>query len=279
MLNGILTGATVIPAVAAGNDNVDVSACSCNLNGVVTSVSADTDISITRPATAKAKVNSLTINSSGTYAMVAGTDSSDTTFSETRGAAGGPPLIPVTSIEVAQIRVVTNTAGVITTAQIYSTVGTHREEAGLPGYTINYFTGTITLDSALPLNHTGPAARSVWASVAQPVFTDLRLATDFVPPANSHTTNSRQLYRFTRGSTSSSLGSGSFVALLDDGIVDGLMNVQDEIVMTRFYPDYTKTPYRLDQGKLGISLAYPPDADVEASCTLNAETLGVSYSS
>ena len=277
--NGLLTGGAVTPAAAGGTDDVDVAALTCNLNGVVTTVSADADVAITRPASAKAKVCSITVDNSGSIAVVAGTDGATTAFSETRGAAGGPPLIPVDSIEIAQVRVTSDTSAVIAASEIFSTIGVHLEKASYPGYTVNYFTGTVTMDAALPDIHTGPTPKKIFASYAEPIFTDLQLATDYVPPANSHTVNSRQVYRTTRGSTSSSLGQGSFTALLEDGITDGLVALKDEITMFRFYPDYTKSPYRLDQGKLGISLSYPPDNDIEASCTVSAEAVGVEYAS
>ena len=83
--NGIITGGVVGVAASGSNDVVDITAISCNLNGVVTAVGAATDESITRPATAVAKVNSITVNSSGAIAVIAGTDSATTAFSTTRG--------------------------------------------------------------------------------------------------------------------------------------------------------------------------------------------------
>ena len=69
--NGLLTGGVIIPAVSGSNDVVDVSALTCNLNGVEnSSVSADTDVSITRPATAVSKVVSITVTSAGAIAAV-----------------------------------------------------------------------------------------------------------------------------------------------------------------------------------------------------------------
>ena len=107
--NGLLTGGAVIPDASAVNNVVDVAALTCNLAGVVTSVAAG-ELTATRPATAVSKVISLTVNSSGALAAVAGTDGSTTAFSETRAAAGGPPVIPVGSIEIGQVRLTSNTA-------------------------------------------------------------------------------------------------------------------------------------------------------------------------
>jgi hypothetical protein len=268
--NGLLTGGAVIPAVAAGNNNVDVAALTCNLAGIVTTVVADTDVAITRPATAVAKVCSITVDSTGAIAVVAGTDGSTTAFSETRAAAGGPPLIPVGSIEIAQVRVTSNTAAVITAAQIYAVVGTHVEMANYPLFNIDYTAGSVEFLSALPAIHTGPVCKKVYASYAAPIFSDISLASDFKPPETTHSVSSTQIYGTTLGSTSQTLGQGSFTAYLDDGVSDALVGQKNELLWFRFYPDRYKTPYMLTQGKLGISRTFPAGDSIQAACTISA---------
>lgn len=270
--NGLLTGGAVIPAVAAGNNNVDVAALTCNLNGVVTSVAADTDVAITRPATAVSKINSITVNSSGAIAVVAGTDGSTTAFSETRAAAGGPPLIPTTSIEIAQVRVITNTAGVITEAQIFTTIGTHRETASYPQYTTSYIDGSITFLAALPDIHTGPTPKQTFASYAAPIFAEVSLADAFTAPETSNSVSSTQIYNTTLGSTSSTLGQGGFTAYLENGVNDTLVSLKNENLWFRFYPDRYASPYLLCQGKLGISRTWPAGDNIQAACTISAES-------
>lgn len=268
--NGLLTGGAVTPAAAAGNNNVDVAALTCNLNGVVTTVTATANTAITRPATAVSKVNSITVNSSGAIAVVAGTDGATTAFSETRGAAGGPPFIPVDSIEIAQVRVTSNTAAVITTAQIFAVVGTHTEMANFPLYDVNYQTGSITFLSSNPLIHTGSTPRKVFASYASPIFAQVSLASDFVAPETSYSVTSTQIYGTTLGSTSKSLGQGSFTAYLDDGISDNLVVQKGSLLWFRFYPDRYKTPYMLCQGTLGVSRTFPAGDNISAACTISA---------
>ena len=272
MPNGVLTGLAV--SVHASNDTVTVAAGTCNLNGVVTSVSAGTGV-ITRPATNVAKVCSITINSSGAIAVVAGTDGGSTTFSETRAAAGGPPLIPTTSIEIAQVRVTASSAAVITAAQVFQVVGTHRERADYPLYDINYDEGSVTFLSALPEIHTGTVPKGVYASYASPIFSDVALASDFVPPETSHSVSSTQVYGTTLGSTSSTLGQGSFTAYLQDGVSDGLVQLKNEILWFKFYPDRYKSPYLLTQGKLGISRTFPAGDTLQAACTISASSAAV----
>jgi len=269
--NGILTGGVVIPAVTVANDKVDVSALTCNLAGVVTSVAASVaTLTITRPATAVSKVNSITVNSSGAFAVVAGTDGSTTAFSETRAAAGGPPLIPVGSIEVAQVRVISNTAAVITAAQIFQVIGTHRETASYPQYTVNYSEGTITLLAALPLIHTGVVAKAIYASYAAPIFAEIALADAFKAPETTHAVSSTQIYNTTLGSSKATLGQGAFTAYLDDGVTDPLVELKNEYLWFRFYPSRYSSSYLLCQGKLGINRTWPAGDNIQAACTVSA---------
>jgi len=270
--NGLINGGTVIPAVSGSDDVVDTAALLCNLNGTETSVAADTDVSITRPASAVSKVNSITVNSSGAIAVVAGTDGSTTAFSETRAAAGGPPLIPTDSIEIAQVRVTSDTSAAITTAEIFAAPGTHLELSNEPGYTVDYENGKLTFDSALPLIHTGPVAKAVYASYATAGFSEARRVVDWQPPQNSSTVNSTQYYNGVEASRSVSLGQGSFTAYLTDGITDTLVNLEGEILCFKFYQDRLKSPYQFAQGRLDMQTSFPVDNLISASCTISAET-------
>ena len=273
--NGLLTGGAV--SVHADNDKVTVAALTCNLQGVVTSVAAGTG-TITRPASDKAKVCSITINSSGAIAVVAGTDGSGTTFSETRAAAGGPPLIPVDSIEIAQVRVTTSAAGAVAASQIYQVVGSHCERADFPLWTVNYDEGSVTFLDALPEIHTGTVPKKVYASYAEPIFADVALASDFVPPETSHSVTSTQVYGTTLGATSSTLGQGTFTAYLENGVSDALVSLKNQNLWFKFFPDRYATPYLLCQGKLGISRTFPAGDTIQAACTINAASAAVEVS-
>lgn len=266
--NGVLTGGAV--STHSSNDTVSVAALSCNLNGVVTAVGAGSD-AITRPATDVAKVNSIIITAAGAIDVVAGTDGATTAFSETRGAAGGPPLIAVDAIEIAQVRVTTAAAAAIAASEIFQVVGLHRESAAFPLYTADYASGSITFLDALPAIHTGPTAKKTFASYASPIFADVALASDFVPPETTNSVTSTQVYGSTLGSTSSTLNQGSFTAYLDDGVTDPLVQLKGEYLWFRFYPDRYKTPYILTQGKLGITRAFPAGDNLQAACTISAE--------
>jgi hypothetical protein len=266
--NGVLTGGAV--TTHATNNLVTVAALTLNLNGVVTSVSGAASPAVTRPASAVSKVNSITINAAGAIAVVAGTDGSTAAFVETRGAAGGPPLIPVDSVEIAQVRLTTSAAAAVAAAEIYQVVGLHRERADFPLYDINYATGSVVFLDVLPEIHTGPTPKKVFASYASPIFADVALASDFVPPETSHSVTSTQVYGTTLGSTASTLGQGSFTAYLQDGVADALVTLKNQSLWFKFYPDRYKTPYLLTQGKLGIARTFPAGDNLQAACTISA---------
>jgi hypothetical protein len=278
-VDGIRTGGEVTAAVSGSNDVVDVSALTAFVAGLDISLAAQTDESITRPATAVSKVNSITLTSAGAISVVAGTDGATTAFSETRGAAGGPPYIPTTSIELAQIRVISDTAAPIAASEIFSVVGQHRELSSFPGYNIDYFDGTLTFDAALSPAHTGDVAKAVHASYATPIFADAGTVTDFVPAETSHSISSSQFYRKTLGSKSTSLGQASFTAAFNNGITDTLVGLKDENLWFKFQQDIALDPYILTQGYLGMSRTFSPSENVSSNCTISAAEASREYAS
>lgn len=265
--NGLLTGGVITPH-ASDNDKVNVAALTLNLNGVVTTVNAGT-ATITRGVSSDThSITSITINSSGSIAAVAGTDG--TAFSETRGAAGGPPLIAVDSVEIGQVRTTSVSAGLVTAAEVFQVVGTHQERADFPLFNINYGSGSVTFLSALPEIHTGPVPKRVYASYAAPIFSDVQLASDFVPPETTHSVTSTQVYGTTLGSSSSTLNQGTFTAYLQNGVSDALVSLKNQELWFRFYPDRYAASYILAQGKLGIARTFPAGDNIAAACTISA---------
>jgi len=273
--NGLVSGGAVTRGSA--NDTVGVAALTCYLAGVLTSVSAAPAESITRAVSTDTHIiNSITVTSAGTIAVVTGVDG--TAFAETRAAAGGPPLIPVGSIEIAQVRTSSYTAAVVETAEIFSTVGTHQERWDYPLWDTNYsnvsggalgYAG-IEFQAALPLIHTGSITKAVYAEYYIPIFAELFETADVKLPETSHSVSSTQVYGGTVGASSQSLGQGGFTAYLQDGISDSLVQQKDQLLWWKFYPDRYKTSYALTQGKLGITRVFPAGGNIQATCTISA---------
>jgi len=276
--NGLDTGGVVTPEAGATNDQVDVAAASVYLAGVKTAVSAAAGTAITRAVAADTHIiNSITVNAGGSIAVVAGTDS--TSFSETRGAAGGPPLIPVDSVEIAQVRTTSNVAAPILATEIFAVVNQHQERYDFPVWEEKISTGDIEFSSALPLIHTGAVPKKVFVKSFEPIFVDVPLASDFVPPEVTHSVGSTQVYQATIGSVSKSLGAGGFTAFLKDGITDTIVKEADETIWFKFWPDKNKAPYILANGKLGLGRTFPAGDSIQSACTISSSEESVGNAS
>jgi len=268
--DGLATGGKVTAAISAANDAVDVAALTCNLAGTVTTVGSAVDTLITRGSAANpAKVNSITVTSAGAIAVVAGTNG--TAIVEARGVAGGAPLIPVGSIEIAQVRTTSDVAAQLASSEIFATVGVHVERYDFPLFDVLPGSGQVKFLTVLPLIHVGVVTKGVSASFAAPIFSEVPLAVDFVPPENSHSLTSTQVYGTTVGSTSSTLNQGSFTAYLSDGVSDPLVALKNEVLWFKFFPDRFKANNLLTQGKLGINRTFPAGSSIQAACTISAD--------
>lgn len=271
--DGLITGGTIVPAASGSDNMVDVSALTAYVGGVSVAASASTDLTCARATSTNTHiVHSITVDSSGTIAVSSGTGG--TSFSETRGGAGGPPLIAATKIEIGQVRLQGTTAAAVVPGDVFQVVGVHQERYDFPIYEADYRNGNVVFNSALPLIHTSDSPKKVFASYAEPIFADVPKGTDYVPAETSHSTSSTQIYGTTLGSTSSTLNQGSFTAYLEDGISDSLVRLKNETLWFKFFPSRFRSAYRLDQGKLGIARTFSASDEIQASCTISPESDG-----
>jgi len=265
--DGMITGSSV-GSPSATVDAVSVAAFSAYSGGVKHDVAANDALAITRPDTDVAKVISVTMDDSGALAEVEGTPASDTTFVATRGVAGGPPLIPVGSVELFQIRTTSSAEAVFSASEIYQIVGTHTERYDFPGWNVSAIgkgvestvdgqdEAHIYFDSALPAIHTGDIPKQVFVKYYTPVFGELARTLDF---------------------SSSSLGQGGFTALLDDGVADALVQAKNKNLTVKFHPDRDKTSYIITQGRIGIARSFPVSDQIQATVTITAEEASVEF--
>jgi len=292
--DGIVTGRNLItPGTAA--ETVDVAAFTVNLGGTEYEVASSVE-TCTRPAADVACVNTLVATESGgtvTVTVIVGDDtSSGTTLIRTRDGLGGPDYIPVCSAAIGEVHFITHASAVILASEIKQVVGTHTERFDSPTWD-EYPTGDgnkaettaqknayIEFKDVIGVGiHTGDAYRAVWVSGYVPVASEVSSSVDFKACKNSHSVSSRQLYNETRGSKSSSLGQGGFTALVDDGITDALVGLEDENITFWFYPNRSKLPYSVTQGYLGLDPTWPADADIEVSATISAAQKTVNFAS
>lgn len=270
---GLKTGGVITPT--STNDEVSVAALTVVAPGMtgadsdgVVSVSTGT-LTITRGLTTDTHcITSITVDSSGSLAAVAGTDGTE--FSETRGAAGGPPLIPVGSVEIGQVRTTSIAAAAVASGEVYQVPGLHQERTDYPVYTINYATGAATFVDSLPAIHTGAVPKKVYIKGATPLFAPVPKASDWVPAESTYSITSTDTYDGPIGSSSASLGQASFSFVMSDGITDALVSNKGANIWFEFRPDRdTSYPKQLTQGIFGISRTFPAGGgNVTASCTV-----------
>lgn len=271
---GLLTGGAITPSATANIVNVAAltasmaGATGADASGVIAVASGP--VTITRPATAVSKVISITVTTAGVLAAVAGVDGATAAFTEVRGGAGGPPLIPVDSIEIGQVRVSTTASAVVTTGQIFSVPGLHVERSDYPVYSLDYAIGKITFAVALPLIHTGNLPKKVYLRGATPLFAPIANASDWVPAESTYSINSSSTYDGPVGSASSSLGQASFNAVMKDGITDSVLSAKGKEIWLEFRPDRDKTfPKQFTQGIFGVSRTFPAGGgSFSAACTV-----------
>lgn len=269
--NGIKTGGAITPAASLANNQVDVAAFTCNLAGVETSVAAATNLAVIRTAGGTAfQINSVTVNSAGTVVNVAGTEGA--AFVETRAAAGGPPLIPVGSIEIGQVRLTSNADAPVLPSEIKQVPGAHTEYSYYPGYAVDYRTGAVTFVAALPLSHTGPVPKRTYAEYYTPVLIALPEVSAFKPPETTNSISSVQTYDGSRASTAESLNQGTFEEEVQDGTTDFVVQHKGKNLWWQFYPDRALAGvYLTGLGTLAIVRTFPADASTHVAATISPE--------
>jgi hypothetical protein len=252
--NGVISGGAVTPAVSGTDDAVDVSSLSCNLNGVqkvgATKIAADTDITITREVTNAYLKASIVVTNAGAFDVIEGTAHASA-FSDTRGADGGPPYIPVDNIEVAQVHLTSTTSAAITTDEIKDVPNVHTELATLPNYIVKFIRvdnqvlqyAGVDFTSALSLIHTGDVAKRVYAEHYTPLFASLQNTRNFDPPRVSGSVSSEAFYDETRSSVSESIGAGSLEFAPTDEVADPFLTQMTYPIWFKYYPDDLKAPY------------------------------------
>lgn len=288
--DGIVSGRNLL-STHTDNNKVTVAGFTAYLAGVLYTVAATT-ATVTRPATAVAKVIGIHLDSDGsTINAVAGTDGSTTAFSEARGAAGGPPYVPVGDIEIGQVRLTSNTAGVVLAAEIFQVDGTHTERSDLPGWTVDNIgrgldaetsaeaNAHVKFSSALDTRHTADTCKKVYAQVYVPSGTALQRALDFKPAEYSYSASSEAYYQGAIASTSSSLGQASFTVLMDDGVTDQILREKGSVSTVWFYPHKDGAPFSLSQGTMAGTREYPVANQNKLSATLTCEVPTADFAS
>jgi len=175
-ISGVVSGCVV--SGGSSDDNLEVTAGVVNVNGAAVTVDAGTSNTVTRGASGKYAVHALCVDNTGTLSVVKGTDGDSLDLTSGYGGAGQKPLVATTLAVLAYAVTLGDSAAVIPSADIYA------GESANVDYIIDSLRGGIVLYEALPLNHTGPVSRAIYAT-----FYDLSTALSAVATLEDATLN------------------------------------------------------------------------------------------
>lgn len=289
--DGIASGRNLISA-AGTNDMINIAAFTAYIGGSLVTVSA-TSATFSRPSTnGRSCVYVVSVSSSGTITTTKGTVGGDTSFSETRAVAGGPPYIPADEVALGEIRITEATAATLNgDDEILQVPNQHAEYSlnpiwkpnnigdGILAATSAEEHAHIKFASALPQSHTGGATKKTYIKYYEPIFSVLDKAMDFVPPQKSHSVSSTQFYRDSHAAVSESVGQGSFTTFVNDGVNDPIATEDGYQITVKFWPDENKNPYILCQGYLGVTPSFPAGDHMSYACTISAERQAARFTS
>lgn len=284
--NGLKSGGVITPEASATNDQVDIAEAKVFLAGIETTISAAADEAIVRPSGDTHQKFSITVTPGGAFAVVDGAEG--TSFSDTRGANGGPPFIDNDAVEVGVVQVSSQTPAAITVDEIKQIDGASQERYDSPNWEVEYASvengvlgyAGVVFHSALAQIHSEDAGsniygKDVFAEYYTPSFVEIVDAYDYFPPANTHTINTTQVYGRVKGSASQTLNAGGFSVELKDGITDNILRLSDEFIWFKFFQERLNDPFIMSQGYLGAPVQFPAGANVVATCAIAAEVEAV----
>lgn len=276
-LDGVLSGLSITPG--SGFNEVDIAAGEINIKGQVVEVSAGTVSSITRPTTSgQILVSAITVDVDGAFTLTPNTEGAVSTV---RGAAGGPPFLPVDEILIGYVAATyydgsASGEKVLTVGEIDSY---SKEYAAIPSAKILYYdedqkVGCVELANVLPEIHAataagpGTAVRNVYASYYEPQFEEVPDALDFSFDEDISTYKSKA---YKDASEETAVGtpswSGSFSAYWTD--VEDILNlIKGSKRWIKHFPDSDLAPHWSGRAVLKVGRQTPVDNNMMATITL-----------
>ncbi len=273
--DGVRSGLKVKPAVAGGNNNVDIEAGTAFAGGVDLSVAAATNLAVTRtPAGGTFQITSIVVDNAGVITAVAGTEGS--AFSVTRGAAGGPPFIPVDKIEIAQVKLTSNTDAPIAASEIDQNV---MERYDIPSFKLIPEEAAVEMLAALDLRHTGSVTKGIWVKHYEPVFNDIPEASAWKPVDKSGESQTFRTYDGVFALATTGIKDGSFEVNLKGEAGEIMNQVAGATRWLRFYPDKFRTDHHLVLGFVSVEREFPADNLMKAAVTVTGAIAAIEKAS
>lgn len=272
--DGVVRGGRVKIAVSGSVNVIDVTAITSSyIAGVESTLAAQTDVTVARPTVSDYLISSICLDyNAGTeqIAVIQGTEGS--AFSETRDAAGGPPLLAVDHIELAQVRYTAQDAAAVSASEIIAIPNQHREESNFPAFTIDHLDGEVVANSAIMVNHTGPITKAVYIDYYTETTVEVPTVSTFTPPAKTFTSTKTNTYQGVVTTEAEEQSDGSFTALIDGTSTEIVSLISGTTAYFKFYPDKDLPEYKIGIGSYGVTEDFSADGAMTASITVVPKT-------
>jgi len=281
-LDGVISGLTLTPG--SGYNEVDYSAGSVYIKGVLVAVTAGTVSDIPRPlVSGNIRISALTVDSNGD---VNRTSAAEGASGGARGAAGGLPFLPVDEVLIGYITATyyggsASGASVIAAGEINDAT---RERSTIPSYEVVYHDGSgdnaenvgvITLATVLPTIHAankegpGTDVRNLYASYYGATFEQIAGAYDWSFDEDIATIASKAYGDSAEEkalSTPSWSGTGS---VYYDKVNDLLTLIKNTKRWVKYFPDRDETPYWCGRAIVKVSRNMPVEDNLTATVTID----------
>lgn len=260
------------------NDEVDVTASAVYIGGARVTSSAVSGLSIARPSVDTHIKYAICVNSSGVVSAEAGSEG--TSFSDTRGAAGGYPLVPAGMTQICGVQYSSQTPALVLAAEIDETpIG----EDGLGGRILyDYPNFELVLhpdfDAGIDYAHVkysfAPATlyadadgARCYVTYSTPSFSEIGLTNDLVLPEETVSGNSTTVYRKVLKSVSRDQNDFTLTIMGDDIVNDMAPFRGKDVWFKAVFDPLIPTKYALFAASVGVATSIPSDDNTTYSLT------------
>ena len=273
-LDGVISGCEMAPY--STNNSVEISSGSYYLKGVKVSLSATTGESLARPTqSGYVLVTAISVDADGAVTKTAGTEGVTST---TRGAAGGPPFIPVDEVLLGYVTLSYKASSVGAVVEDTEIDNASKERASIPGYSIIYhdednLKGVVDFSSALDTIHTGSTTRNVYSQYWAPA--DFVKIDDAKDCSWDEAIDVKTSLAYGDGTSRAATGTKSWTASFDfyfDKVKGDIIDIiKGSKRWFKFYPDENNTDHMTGRAIIAINRNNPVDDTISGSATLTGD--------
>ncbi|GMT42821.1 MAG: hypothetical protein IEMM0002_1232 [bacterium] len=254
--DGVQNGCFAEPAASGNNDALDVYAGKVWIGGSSVTVSAQTNIAVSRPSASMKMIVSIAIDAVGATLTITGTAGSE--FSNQRGAAGGPPYIPAGNAELATVELDSSTSAPLKDEEVIFAP----EFSHAPSHMLLPYSASVKFSAPLPLIHAGGTPKNVWITRYEPVLTAIDVISLRPPVAAIEVDPETGKARRGKFST------GSMVIPLSGNQSDLARKIDGTVRLFEFMPDSTGTRQELFYAAVETASNYSAEGLMIGTATL-----------